>query len=70
MTAIEFATTVNQLSVEQQNEFLANLKNVLTEEEYIITAQFLALHGLFNNPEKYEAMKNTVRDMIVDEFYK
>lgn len=69
MTAIEFAQTVTQLPAEQQNAMLANLKEVLTEDEYKTTASFLALFGMFHNPEKYEAMKNAVREKVCEEIF-
>lgn len=70
MTATEFAQTVTQLPTEKQNELLSNLKNVLTEDEYKTTASFLSLFGMFSDPEKYEAMKNAVRERVCEEFYR
>ena len=69
MTAFEFAQTVTQLPADQQNAMLARLKEVLTEDEYKTTASFLSLFGMFTNPEKYEAMKNAVREMVCEEFF-
>lgn len=64
MTHIEFADTITNLSVEQQNTFFEALKNYLSEEDWLTTVKFISLHGMFHNPEKYAAMKNAVRDTL------
>ena len=69
MTAFKFAQTIPQLPVAQQNAFLARIKENLSEEEYTATATFLSLFGMFQNPEKYEAMKNAVCEMVFEELY-
>lgn len=69
MTALEFAKTVAQLPPEQQNEFLASLKDILTEDEYNATAQFISLLAIYNNPAKYHALKNSVRDMMLEKYF-
>lgn len=69
MTATEFAQTFTQLPTDQQNALLANLKEVLTEDEYKATASFLSLFGMFQNPEKYEAMKNAVREKVCENLF-
>lgn len=69
MTAMEFAQTVARLPVEQQNAFLARLRNELTEDEYKTTAQFIALFAMYHNPAKYHAMKNAVRDMMLEKYF-
>lgn len=69
MTAFEFAKTVCELPAEQQNELLANLKEVLTEDEYTATAQFISLLGIYHNPAKYHALKNAVRDMMLEKYF-
>lgn len=69
MTHIEFAKTFTQLPTDKQNALLANLKEVLTEDEYKTTASFLSLFGMFSNPEKYEAMKNAVREMVCEDIF-
>ena len=69
MTATEFAQTFTQLPTDQQNALLANLKEVLSEDEYKTTASFLSLFGMFQNPEKYEAMKNAVREKVCENLF-
>lgn len=69
MTANEFAETVLSLPTEMQNEFLASLKDVLTEEEYKATASYISLYSMFRNPAKYNAMKEACKEAMVEKFY-
>ena len=69
MTAAEFANTVCSLPAGQQNALLANLKEVLTEDEYTTTAQYISLWAMYHNPKKYWAMKNAVRDMLLEKYF-
>ena len=69
MTGREFADIVIRLPVEQQNEFLASLKEILTEEEYRATASFISLWSMFNSPAKYNAMKDACKETLVEQFY-
>jgi hypothetical protein len=69
MTAKEFADIIIHLPVEQQNEFLASLKEMLTEEEYKATATFISLWSMFNSPAKYNAMKEACKEALVEKFY-
>lgn len=69
MTAIEFAHTVTQLPTERQDALLARLRDELTEDEYNTTAVFLAVYGMYTYPEKYEALKNAVREMVCKEIF-
>ena len=69
MTAREFADIVIQLPVEQQNEFLASLKEIITDEEYKATATFISLWSMFNSPAKYNAMKEACKETLFEKFY-
>ena len=69
MTAKEFADVVIHLPAELQNEFLASLKDVLTEEEYKATASYISLYSMFHNPAKYNAMKEACKETLVEKFY-
>lgn len=69
MTHLEFADTIIRLSDEQQNAFFEALKERLSEEDWITTAQFISLWGMYNNPEKFEAMKNAVKSALVEELF-
>lgn len=69
MTATEFAQTVAQLPADQQNAFLAKLKEVLTEYEYKTTASYISLFAMYHNPAKYNAMKNAVKAQLVEELF-
>lgn len=69
MNGREFADIVIRLPVEQQNEFLASLKEILTEEEYRATASFISLWYMFNSPAKYNAMKEACKEEMVEKFY-
>lgn len=69
MTAREFADIVIRLPVEKQNEFLASLKEILTEEEYKETATFISLWSMFNSNAKYNAMKEACKETLVEKFY-
>lgn len=69
MTDTEFAITFCELPTDRQNAFLAKLKEVLTEDEYKTTATYLSAFGLFYDPEKYEAMKNAVTEVMCKAFY-
>lgn len=64
MTHTEFADTICNLPIEQQNAFFETLKNYLSEEDWLTTVKFISLHGMFHNPEKYFAMKNAVKDTL------
>ena len=69
MTANEFVETVLSLPAEMQNEFIASLKDVLTEEEYKATASYISLYSMFRNPAKYNAMKEACKEAFVEKFY-
>lgn len=69
MSPYEFAETVTNLPVEQQNTFFETLKNYLSEEDWLTTVKFISLHGMFHNPDKYTAMKNAVKDALVEVIY-
>ena len=69
MTANEFVETVLSLPAEMQNEFLASLEDVLTEEEYKATASYISLYSMFHNTEKYYAMKEACKEALVEKFY-
>lgn len=69
MTAMEFADIVIRIPVEQQNEFLASLKEILTEEEYKATVAFISLWSMFNSHAKYNAMKEVCKETLVEKFY-
>lgn len=69
MTANEFAEIVIHLPTEQQNELLASLKEVLTEDEYKATATFISLHSIYRSHAKYNALKNAVKAQMVEELF-
>lgn len=69
MNPMEFAEIIINLSPEQQNEFFENLKEQLSEEDWKTTVKFISLYGMFKNPEKFEAMKNAVCDMLCENIY-
>lgn len=60
MTMAEFANTVTNLPAEKQNEFFKSLKDVLSEEEWNATVQFISLFGMFKSPAKYKAMRTAI----------
>ena len=66
MTYIEFAETINNLPIPQQNAFFETLKNYLSEEDWLTTVKFISLHGMFHNPDKYTAMKDAVKDTLLE----
>ena len=69
MTANEFVETVLSLHAEMQNEFLASLEDVMTEEEYKATASYISLYSMFHNTAKYYAMKEACKEALVEKFY-
>ena len=69
MTPIEFAEIVNQLPVDKRETFFDNLKDQLSEEEWLVTVRFIGLYGMLKNPEKYNAMKDAVRDILCEELF-
>ena len=69
MTANEFVETVLSIPAEMQNEFLASLEDVLTEEEYKATASYISLYSMFHNTAKYYAMKESCKAALVEKFY-
>ena len=69
MTANEFVETVHSLPAEMQNEFLASLEDVLTEEEYKATASYISLYSMFHNTAKYYAMKEACKEALVEKLY-
>lgn len=69
MTAIEFADTIIQLPVNKQNEFFDVLKDYLSKEDWMTTVKAISLHGLFHNPEKYEALKKAICAALVEELF-
>ena len=69
MIANEFVETVLSFPAEMQNEFLASLKDVLTEEEYKATASYISLYSMFHNPAKYNAMKEACKETLVEKFF-
>ena len=69
MTANEFVETVLSIPAEMQNEFLASLEDVLTEEEYKATASYISLYYMFHNAAKYYAMKEACKETLVEKFY-
>ena len=69
MTANEFVETVHSLPAEMQNEFLASLEDVLTEEEYKATASYISLYSMFHNTAKYYAMKEACKEALVEKFF-
>ena len=69
MTANEFVETVLSLPAKMQNEFLASLKDVLTEEEYKATTSYISLYSMFHNPAKYNAMKEACKETLVEKFF-
>ena len=60
MTAIEFANTVTNLPAEKQNEFFDELKNILSEEDYMTTIKYVSFIGLFKSPAKYKALRSAL----------
>lgn len=56
----EFAKIVTDLPGEKQNEFFGKLKDVLSEEDYKATVQFISLYGMFINPAKYKAVRSAL----------
>ena len=69
MTPYEFAQTINDLPVDQQNHFFEVLKDQLSDKDWLTTVKFISLHGLFTNPEKYTALKNAVCDTLKEAIY-
>ena len=69
MTANEFVETVLSLPAEMQSEFIASLKDVLTEEEYKETESYISLYSMFHSPAKYYAMKEACKETLVEKFY-
>lgn len=69
MTATEFAQTIIELPVDKQNAFFEDLKDRLSEEDWLTTVKFISLYGMFTNPEKYAAMKNAVAATLVEEVF-
>ena len=64
MTAVEFANTVTNLPAEKQNEFFASLKDVLSEEEWNVTVQYIGWIGLFKSPAKYKALRTAISEEL------
>lgn len=64
MNAIEFANTVTNLPVEMQNEFFENLKEVLSEEDYKTTLEFVSWIGIFKSPAKYKALRTAISEEL------
>lgn len=64
MTAAEFANTVTNLPVEMQNEFFASLKEVLSEEDYRTTLEFVSWIGMFKSPTKYKALRTAISEKL------
>ena len=69
MTANEFVETVLSLPAEMQSEFIASLKDVLTEEEYKETESYISLYSMFHSPAKYNAMKEACKEALVEKFF-
>lgn len=69
MNEREFADTIISMPTEKQNEFFEALKGQLPEEDRIAVMKYISLWGMYNNPAKYNAMKNAVLDMLCEEFY-
>lgn len=69
MTSMEFANKVISLPAEKQNAFFESLKKELSKEDWETMVRFISLHSMFMNADKYEAVKNAVRDQICEEFY-
>ena len=69
MTSIEFANKVISMPASVQNAFFENLKKELSKEDWETVVKFISLHSMFCNADKYEAMKNAVRDQLCEEFY-
>lgn len=69
MTSIEFANKVISMPAGAQNAFFENLKKELSREDWETVVKFISLHSMFCNADKYEAVKNAVRDQLCEEFY-
>jgi hypothetical protein len=69
MTHTEFADTITNLPVEQQNAFFETLKDQLSEKDWLTAVKFISLYGMFHNPEKYAAMKNAVLETLKEVIY-
>lgn len=64
-----FAETIIHLPVEQQNAFFEALKDHLSEEDWLATVQFISLFGMYRSPAKFYAMKNAVKETIIEELF-
>lgn len=64
MTAVEFANTVTNLPTEKQNEFFASLKDILSEEEWNATVQYISWIGLFKSPAKYKHLRTAISEEL------
>lgn len=69
MTMNEFAAKIINMPAHKQNEFFERLKNELSKEDWETTVKFIALHSMFCDKQKYEAIKNAVREQIAEEIY-
>ena len=69
MTSMEFANKVISLPAEKQNALFESLKKELSKEDWETMVKFISLHSMFMNADKYEAVKNAVRDQLCDEIY-
>ena len=69
MTSMEFANKVIQMPAEKQNALFESLKKELSKEDWETMVKFISLYSMFNNADKYEAVKNAVRDQLCKEIY-
>lgn len=69
MTPNEFAETIIHLPVEQQNAFFEALREHLSEEDWLATVKFISVFGMYHSQAKYNAMKQAVKETIVEELF-
>ena len=69
MTVQEFANKILSLPISKQNEFFESLKKELSQEDWETTVKFIALHSMFCDVQKYEAIKNAIRDQMCEDIY-
>lgn len=69
MTAMEYAKTYAEMPVSAKNALLARLHDVLSAEDYATVATHLGLFDMFYNTEKFEAMKEAVKEMVVKDIF-
>lgn len=61
-----FPQIITKQSFEMQNAIYKGLKEVLSEDDYRVVVEYVALYDMMHNPMKYEAMKKAVYEMMFE----